>query len=359
MKTRATAPGKMVLLGEYAVLFGAPALVMAVDRLAVAEVQDSTVPGIRIHAPDVSAQPCQLQWREDRWTCPDGEAAAAPFALVTGLLQGLAVGGELDPQALALELRLDTAAFFFEAADGTRDKLGLGSSAALTVALASALVAHAGRGALVEDRAAWLQRLLALHREFQHGRGSGLDVAASLYGGVIRYQLDSPHPAQPGTGRATPARWPQGLLRQAIWSGHSASTSRFLQALAAFEAAEPAAFEAQLRALRTAANEGLAAAAEGEGTLFEAVLSFETILQRLGEAAKIPIVTAEHARIREAARRAGCAYKPCGAGGGDLGLALARSPAAIAALNAALPAIGAAPVALAEHGAGLQLQRIT
>ena len=32
MRVRATAPGKLVVLGEYAVLTGAPALVLAVDR---------------------------------------------------------------------------------------------------------------------------------------------------------------------------------------------------------------------------------------------------------------------------------------------------------------------------------------
>jgi phosphomevalonate kinase len=34
----ASAPGKLILTGEYAVLFGAPALVMAVDRRATVQI---------------------------------------------------------------------------------------------------------------------------------------------------------------------------------------------------------------------------------------------------------------------------------------------------------------------------------
>ena len=41
MSIRARAPGKVVALGEYAVLEGAPALVLAVDRYAAATIAPS------------------------------------------------------------------------------------------------------------------------------------------------------------------------------------------------------------------------------------------------------------------------------------------------------------------------------
>ncbi len=41
MRFHARAPGKLVALGEYAVLDGAPALVLAIDRYAVATLEPS------------------------------------------------------------------------------------------------------------------------------------------------------------------------------------------------------------------------------------------------------------------------------------------------------------------------------
>src|SRR6185295_6697990 len=94
----ATAPGKLILTGEYAVLDGAPAVVVAVDRRAVA----------RRHA------------------TPRG---SSPF-LVAVAEEIAARRGANDPAArAALEVSVDSTAFYNRA-----QKLGLGSSAAVTVA---------------------------------------------------------------------------------------------------------------------------------------------------------------------------------------------------------------------------------
>src|SRR4051794_13397449 len=94
----ATAPGKLILTGEYAVLDGAPAIVVAVDRRAVAR----------------------------RNAIPRG---SSPF-LVAVAEEIAARRGASDPAArAALEVSVDSAAFYHRAS-----KLGLGSSAAVTVA---------------------------------------------------------------------------------------------------------------------------------------------------------------------------------------------------------------------------------
>ena len=49
--TRTTAPGKLVLSGEYAVLDGAPAVAMAIDRRAVVDVSRSQEPWHSVIAP--------------------------------------------------------------------------------------------------------------------------------------------------------------------------------------------------------------------------------------------------------------------------------------------------------------------
>ena len=102
-------------------------------------------------------------------------------------------------------ITLDTTAFYA----GER-KLGFGSSAAAAVVLTAALLAAPDRnGESVQDRADGPDGLphgdfdgfaplppeerlfdlaLAIHRQLQGGRGSGSDVAASLLGGLIRFR---------------------------------------------------------------------------------------------------------------------------------------------------------------------------
>jgi mevalonate kinase len=140
------------------------------------------------------------------------------------------------------------------------EKPGFGGSAAACVAACIA----AGRPA--EDA-------YALHRAAQGG-GSGIDVAASIHGGCIRFV-----PGEPPRVEAQPAVAPI-----VVWSGRSARTGP-LEPLAA-----------------------LALAGE----------NLETTLTRAG----VDYMTPGLRRIGEVARRFGGAAKPSGAGGGDCAVAL-------------------------------------
>lgn len=386
MRLRASAPGKVVLLGEYAVLYGAPALVMAADRRAIVDIESASTAGIELYAPDVHPEPVHFELNTDgtpRWT--RGAEAANALELVTGLLRGLCSIGAIQPDTLACRLRLDTSSFFWRSGAGT-EKLGLGSSAALTVALASGLVRYVGREDLLADRALWLRQLLALHRQFQQGRGSGLDVAASLYGGVIRYELrgnDEPH--------AEAVAWPQDLAPIMVWSGQSASTSRFLADLEAWRAREPVSAADLFTDLSRIAGRAVAAIQVADSLqVLELTEKYADLLQKLGEAAKIRIFTTEHQAIRaivqavsgvdseaegaaanRSAANAGAedrnlsgalprlkaTYKPCGAGGGDLGMALAANGLIANALRNALETGGFAVVELKEDLAGLAFEK--
>lgn len=337
MKLCASAPGKMILLGEYAVLFGAPALVMAVDRRAQVILEQGDGPGIEIHAPDVcpvAVRVCFAKSGDLTWL--EGAAYAAQFTLVTGILRGLASDGTINAQATSgLQLRLDTRAFFAGDGQQARAKLGLGSSAALTVTLAGALATWQGQNALLADRPRWLAQLLQLHREFQGGTGSGIDLATSLYGGSLRFQarLDGTEPI----AEVRPVCWPGELLRQAVWSGQSASTSNFLKRLYAWRAASPDVARRHLDDLCRLAVRGADFAEAGEAPeLLDLFGTYARSLHVLGEAAKIDIFTREHERIGELASHYKLAYKPSGAGGGDLGLAVTCDPLALAEFRRAL-----------------------
>jgi len=312
-----SAPGKLVLFGEYAVLFGAPAAVAAVNRRAVATLRPFAGSGWEIAAPGLVAQRARLEVEPDntvRWQ--DEKLGRDAFGLIDSLLRGIGESGSVDLVKLPpLAATLDTRAFF-ESAGGWESKLGLGSSAALTVAFASALEICAGGGPTTGagDR---LQGLVELHRGVQGGAGSGIDVAASLLGGVVRFRL-----ADDGSvAEAVPLDLPQDLRMVFVWTGRAASTGDFLGRLRARREERPQEVNPVLDKLGEVSAGGVATLANNDtGGFLDAVDAFWGVLDRLGNAIAVPIVSDEHRALRRIAVDSGVRYKPSGAGGGDFGI---------------------------------------
>jgi len=324
----ARAPGKLVALGEYAVLDGAPALVLALDRFAEVRIDAS---------PDAA---CHL---ETRPTQP-GRRAFAPGEASGAALLDLVTVGVAPP--LAWRATVDSTAFFAGA-----DKLGLGSSAAVLCAWAGAFTAFAraeGRQAPEPTLAA----LIGQHRAFQGGRGSGIDVAAAFTGGAISFRLEGGGAPQVGS-----VRLPNSVGFAGIFAGRSASTPEFVAHYRAWGKAQPAQAAAMLRRLTNVAEAGCAAARGDDAAAFVASLAeYGRGLQALGEAIGAEIVTAEHQQIGEYARKFGVAYKVSGAGGGDLGLACAIDSGALAAFLRSVTDRGfrVIKVSLAEKGLNVE-----
>lgn len=312
-----SAPGKLVLFGEYAVLFGAPAAVAAVDRRAVVTLRPFAGNGWEVSAPGLVSQPARLEVEPDNSVCwHDEKLGHGAFSLVDKLLRGIAESGSVDLVNLPpLEGTLDTRAFF-EGAGGGESKLGLGSSAALTVAFASALEIWAG-GEPIATGQERLQGLVDLHRGVQGGAGSGIDIAASLLGGTIRYQLA-------GDGSVVEAArlfLPKDLQMIFVWTGRSASTGDFLGQLNNRRRESPRDVNPILHELGAISSDGVAALGGGDaGGFLGAVDTFWGFLGRLGTEIGMPILSDEHHALRRIAVDCGVRYKPSGAGGGDFGI---------------------------------------
>lgn len=325
--TQVSAPGKMVLLGEYAVLSGAPAVVAAVNRRAAVETAHSPSSNWVVTAPGFSDRSAEFEIDADgapRWLVEGNQQA---FILVDRLLRELSTGALVDLKSIGpLEMTLDTREFFESTGQG-RAKLGLGSSAALTVALVSALAARAGI-----DRVGFgLQTMIDLHRHAQGGLGSGVDVAASVHGGVIRFQLEAERQAT-----ATPLALPSDLHLAAYWTGTSASTGSFLEALQKRRVESPKEVDVALEVLREVSSDGMDSLAAGSTPGFlSAVDRFWVALVALGRAIEMPIVSEPHQRLRSLAEEHGVCYKPSGAGGGDFGVAFAADRGPLQQLSAA------------------------
>src|SRR5207249_9311932 len=173
-RVSASAPGKLFLAGEYAVLAGAPALVAAVDRRAHVRV---------VLEPGAGPLDVESLAEEKRRVIHDPERDAVGGGDAGAVLAALRIARTAAPSLAPMRARVvvDTRAFL---ADG--QKLGLGRSAATVAAAVAALLAGVGR----QDRGEILQAALAAHALFQEGRGSGADVAAAVRGGVLEFRRD-------------------------------------------------------------------------------------------------------------------------------------------------------------------------
>lgn len=338
MTVVASSPGKLILIGEYAVLSGAPALVMAVDRRAEVTAAPAPGPYWTVTAPgltDVTGRFVVGPNDAPEWLTP--ELGATEYRLVDRLLAGL-FSADLGWTSLApaAALTLDTRPFFAQR-DGETHKLGLGSSAALTTALVTALRQLVGEPERAADNRDWLTALVELHRRVQDGRGSGIDVAASLLGGVVRYRL-----ANDGTvAEADACELPPDLRFRCVWTGRGAGTSGFLERLEALRAEDPRMVDRLMGDLAEIAADGVEAVASGAAAGFLAAVDrFTPALDALGKAIGMPVLSPDHRLLWQLALAHGVNYKPSGAGGGDFGLAFARAFDPLEAYGAAAQAQG-------------------
>ncbi len=342
----AQAPGKLFLLGEYAVLDGAPAIIAAVDRYVHVRLSaTSAAGGGRIHmSSDQTNEVVDF---------PAGEVAPqVPF--YTLALSAYRVCCEAWPVLAhsALRIRIESQPSY--AAQG---KIGFGSSAAVCVALVAVLMATANAGSIQKERVFALA--LEAHRAAQGGVGSGGDVAASTFGGLIKLVprgLDIP------LVEALPV--PADLHLLAAWTGTSASSPeliRLYQALANGHASVRRDFVAAC----TLAVEHFAAAAAGDRvgqpsqagqTDFAAVAAAAAAIDKLASLTQLPILTPDLRRLIAISQEHGGVAKVSGAGGGDCGIAFARDSAAAASIPAAWKAAGLTPlpIAISQHGVSVE-----
>lgn len=278
----ASAPGKAVIWGEYAVLAGAPAMVMAVNRYAHCRI----TPGGNAWSVRALGFEDQIDTSAEQiLSNPTPGGALAPLAAAASVL-------DLTALPAGAEVELDTRAFY--AASTPDRKLGIGSSAAICTAVCVAM-------AELCERPVDFASALAAHRLMQQAKGSGVDVAAAWTGGMLRFQ----------NGQPTPVDWPQGLSYQFIWTGISATTTEHLQSFSAWRAG--------------GATQPLDALMDSCEALFshadlDELTNYVTQLKNLDRIARLGIYSEPHRALDRLAIERQLVYKPCGAGGGDIGI---------------------------------------
>lgn len=297
----ASAPGKLFIAGEYAVVEpGQPAILVALDRYLTVRVTPGE--GSR------------------------GAAVARPRDYLTAAISVME-NLRTDRGKPAQEYRVRTTS---ELTRGGR-KLGLGSSGAVTVAGIAALAQLYDLDLTPMER----YRLALCATIALSPRASGGDVAASTYGGWIRY-------TSPDRTRIAESLSRQGIGRTIadddVWQGATIEPVPALPApLLVGWTAAPADTDTLVAAARSQEGypeflqdsatvvQGVLAARDAS-SLFTAVAAGRAVLARFAQGRGIIIETPALRALCDAAERHGGAGKTSGAGGGDCGIAFAPEP---------------------------------
>lgn len=160
---QASAPGSLMLMGEHAVLRGQPAIVCAISKRMKIDLTPRDDDAVVLHSALGTHQ-----------TTLDDLAPNDSFRFVLGAIRACCEGVQ---QGFELDIR-----------SGMSHQMGLGTSAAVTVATLAALT---GAQQQTLDLRCLLDASLKIIRKAQGGVGSGADVAASTYGGCLRYFAES------------------------------------------------------------------------------------------------------------------------------------------------------------------------
>jgi phosphomevalonate kinase len=291
-----SAPGKLILCGEYAVMHHSPALVIAVDRRAIAHL-----------APEPVEQPPLLAAVTREVARRNGEHSARAQA--------------------ARRVVVDSAAFH----DGDQ-KLGVGSSAAVAVAATACALGTWGTPRVTHEIAE------AAHADFQGtrgSRGSGADIAAAVHGGCFAFQIGAP---------IAPVVWPEALQLMPFFTGISAETAP----LVARVMADPTtALSAALAAITRAATALI------KGPTIAGFEAASVAFDQLAAASGVDLVPPCVVAARAAMRRFGGTAKTTGAGGGDIGVAVLPATADATEARRALIEAGCRPLQLAIDPRGV------
>jgi mevalonate kinase len=163
--TTSSAPGKIILFGEHAVVYGRPALAVPVTQVhADVEVRDSASAGIMIHAPDINLH-------AEVNTLPSDH----PIASVIHNLFFLSRTSPFPNLEIKITSTIPVAS-------------GLGSGAAVTVALTRALSSHVNYSMTDDEVNSFTYEIEKLH----HGTPSGIDNTVVTYAKPVYFVKGQP-----------------------------------------------------------------------------------------------------------------------------------------------------------------------
>lgn len=287
--------GKVILLGEHAVVYGIPAIAVGIDR------------GARARTKRIEPGPSRLHVRGWNIDVDESDSGADLARALRALLDAVRADIPASP-ALLIDVEADLP-----------PGAGLGCSAAIGVAIARAVDPHVSDDALQVRAMAW-------ERVF-HGNPSGVDAAVAARGGCIFFRR----------GETLEQVRVRGKLHLCVGStGTASSTRTMVDAVARLRASSPSLVRESFDAIRSLVHSARAAIPIGDWAALGRLMDLNhTLLSTL------LVSTPDIDRLCAVARDAGAlGAKLTGAGGGGSVVALVPSSMLADAVIAAWRAEG-------------------
>jgi mevalonate kinase len=293
MQFKASAPGSLMLLGEYAVLYGKHALVCAIDKRVTVTLTPLESDQVEIHSSLYGHYKTALH--ELSTDIVNVDPAAKPFRFVLTTIKQFQVKIK---QGFSLEITTDFS-----------DQVGLGSSAAVTVATMAVLFTWLGIRVQPLDM---LRQGRNIVKHVQGGLGSGADVAASVHGGIVSYQ------AQPLSAEKLQSVHPLTVL----YSGHKTPTAEAIQQVQQRFTAHPNLFRELINGLGQCALDGMHVVRKNEWSKLGEIMNIQQgIMEALGVSS-----TLLHAMVESLRQQPGMiGAKISGSGMGDCVIGLGEA----------------------------------
>lgn len=230
-------PGKLILSGEYAILYpNQIAIVAATNRTLTVAISHSDEEKSYVYSKDTDVR---LYFD----TLGDGfidEAIRTAMAYIRQFKKMKFHSTDLIEPSAPLKITLES-----ELSSSEKVSLGLGSSAAVVVGVIKALLKWHG----IRYNKALLFKLAYLAHYRVQGSGSGVDIAAAVYDGLILYESvdlkrilqDAKHEnlydeniyrivnSKWSGGDVTPLKLPDAINCVVFWTGEKASTKDYIK----------------------------------------------------------------------------------------------------------------------------------
>ncbi|MFA6990756.1 MAG: phosphomevalonate kinase [Candidatus Babeliales bacterium] len=340
------APGKIMLAGEWSILEpGHSCIVLPVNKFVAVRIQESKK--IIFSSEDIGLKNVILQWALENLM---GHLTVDPvlperlmakfnvcFCAIKNCLQFLTEQGiSIKPFELSVYSGLSGVKI-----DGSNFvKPGLGSSAAVTVAVCKAILKFHDIDIYSVKNLELVFKLACLSHYFASGKlGSGFDVACSAYQRPIIYRrfnaewLENEICSAKNISNIVLLDWPDLRMSEIKlpenmqvligFVGYSASTTKMIGKMNLFKDSQPEIYQSIMQSINLVVLNLISAIQRNNKfQIIDLINQNRDLLANLGAESGIELETKELKRLIDSAQVCGAAAKSSGAGGGDCGIAV-------------------------------------
>ncbi|WP_438318912.1 phosphomevalonate kinase [Sporosarcina sp. FA9] len=334
-------PGKLMIAGEYAVLEpDGQAIVVAVDRYIQAEIESSEQNSIslpQLGIDYVTWEPLDPYGIQLSDTSLKILFVKNAIALFNDYLHSLSI--PLRPWSLKITSELN---------DISGKKYGLGSSAAVTVAVITSMC-YFYKSSLGEISKELIYKLSAISHFKTQGNGSCADIAASTYGGWVHYasfhsswllkeiKIETPTP------EIVNKSWPNLMIHSITppsdltlcvgWTNSESSTAPMISKIRELQEIKPELYKKFLSDSKNAVENLIQSFwNKSSDNAITSLTQNREALKTLSDHAETEIETEKLGLLIQIANQYGSG-KTSGAGGGDCGIAFVRGDTSISELK--------------------------